>query len=73
MVLAWCAAVLGVTKGWTYLSDSHVHFQKFHSGKGYKSDKTVILEIIHQLRTPRAEMDEFPSKGKKKKCLQSPN
>ena len=65
-------AVHGVTKSWTYLSDSHVHFQKFHSGKGYKSDKTVILEIIHQLRTPRVEMDEFPSKGKKKNVYRVP-
>ena len=63
-------AVHGITKSRTQLSNSHFHFKKFHSGKGYKSDKTVILKIIHQLRTPRAEMDKFPSKGKKKKCLQ---
>ena len=44
----------GVAKSRTQLSNSHFHFHKFHSGKGYKTDKIVTLEIIHKLRTPWA-------------------
>ena len=27
---AWCAAIHGVAKSWTQLSDFHVHFVNFH-------------------------------------------